>query len=228
MASASIRVMVVEASPVVRAGVVAMLGRADGISVVATAEDPLKVRRRCKDDAIDVVVMNPAIEVGAGAGARATGRATARWFDQLPTARVVVLTDVIDELLVRAVSASGVNACLRLTTVNTDALVSAVRGVMRGRATFSSEFLPELVHRRGAGPSGSRLTPREGDILHLLARGETNDSIAHALGLATGTVRVYVSGILSKLGAANRTAAAVLAVQEGLVAAAPGPADPTP
>jgi two-component system, NarL family, response regulator LiaR len=217
MAPVPIRVMVVDASPVVRAGVAAMLDRADGIDVVATAEEPLQVHRRCRDDAVDVVVMNPAVlETGAGAPA-ATAAGTARWFERLPAARVVVLTDVIDELMVQAVSASGIDACLHLTTVNADELTSAVRGVMRGQATFSSDFVPDLVTRRSTVAPGMHLTAREGDILELLAQGHTNESIAHALGLATGTVRIYVSGILTKLGTPNRTAAAVLAIQQGLV-----------
>lgn len=219
MAAASIRVMVVDASPVVRAGVAAMLDRADGISVVATAEDPLGVHRRCSADEVDVVVMNPGVLDPAGAaGTGPSAGAKARWFDQLSATGVVVLTDEIDQLLVRAVSARGVNACLRLTTVNAEELTSAVRGVMRGQATFSSDFLPELVHRRRDAPVGTRLTARERDILELIARGRTNESIARTLGLATGTVRIYVSSILTKLGTPNRTAAAVLAIHEGLVA----------
>jgi two-component system, NarL family, nitrate/nitrite response regulator NarL len=63
----------------------------------------------------------------------------------------------------------------------------------------------------------THLTARENDILGLLTHGHTNESIAQVLGLATGTVRIYVSAVLAKLGAPNRTAAAVLAVQERLV-----------
>jgi DNA-binding NarL/FixJ family response regulator len=210
-AATSIRVMVVDASPVVRAGVAAMLRQADDIDVVAVADDPLHVHPRCREDEIDVVVVNPAV-LDAGPGGRT------RWLDQLPVSGVVVLTDGVDELLARAVSASGVNACLRLTTVDADELASAVRGVARGQATSSSELVPDLVRRRRGSVHGTHLTAREGDILELLARGRTNDAIATSLGLATGTVRIYVSGILTKLGTPNRTAAAVLAIQEGLVA----------
>jgi DNA-binding NarL/FixJ family response regulator len=210
--------MVVDASPLVRAGIAAMLERTDDIGVVAMADDPLQVHRRCRDLDVDVVVINPAVLDRGGAPGAAE---SARWFDQLPAERVVVLTDVVDQLLVRTVSAGGANAFLHLPSVKADELTSAVRGVMRGQATFSSEFLPDLVPRPPTRRIGIRLTAREGDILHLLAQGSTNESIAHALGLATGTVRVYVSAILAKLGAPNRTAAAVLAIQEGLVAPLP-------
>jgi DNA-binding NarL/FixJ family response regulator len=210
--------MIVGASPVVRAGVASLLGHTDDISVVGTADDPLQVDRQCCELDVDVVVTSPADVVAGAATETAVG--TAHWFDQLPALRVVVLTDVVDGPLVRAVSASGVDACLHLTTIGADQLASVIRGLMRGQTTYSSEFLPELIRRRGPRVPGTRLTAREGDILELLAQGSTNESIAQSLGLATGTVRIYVSGILAKLGAPNRTAAAVLAIQEGLVAPA--------
>jgi DNA-binding NarL/FixJ family response regulator len=223
-APSRIRVMVLDASPLVRAGITAMLDRTADISVVGTSDDPLQVHRRCRDLYVDVLVVNPAVldtgTFGAGGSGTRTAKA-ARWFDQLPAERVVVLTEVIDQMLVRTVSASGVNAFLHLPSVQADELASAIRGVMRGQATFSSEFLPDLVPRRPVRRVGVQLTAREGDILQILSQGHTNESIALALGLATGTVRVYVSGILAKLGAPNRTAAAVLAIREGLVAPLP-------
>ena len=211
-AGPSIRVMVVDTSAIVCAGVTALLGRADDIDVVATADNPARARQRYADLDVDVVVTSPA---ALGLAPDAIGKA--RWFERLPDTRVVVLTDVVDELVANAVSARGIDACLHLTTVNDHELASAVRGVVRGQATFSSEFLPDLVRRQSDERLLTELTARENDILELLAQGHTNDSIAQTLGLAAGTVRIYVSGILAKLGAPNRTAAAVLAIQERLV-----------
>jgi DNA-binding NarL/FixJ family response regulator len=214
MAEPSIRVMVMHSSPIVRAGAAALLHEADDISVVGTADESPRAHQKCAGLDVDVVVVGPAVlESGPGAPDRR--------FEQLPDTRVVVLTDAIDETLVNAVSASGVDACLDLTRVDEHELVAAVHGVMHGQATFSSDFLHDLVQRhRDVGPP-TPLTARENDILELLAQGQTNDAIANTLGLTTGTVRIYVSGILTKLGTPNRTAAAVLAIQEGLV-------DPTP
>jgi DNA-binding NarL/FixJ family response regulator len=210
MAERAIRVMVMHTSPIVRAGAAAMLHRTDDINLVGTTDESARSRQRCTDLDVDVVVTSPA--------ALASGQETpGRWLERLADTRVVVLTDIIDEALVHAVSASGIDACLELSTVNDHELAAAVRAVMHGQATFSSEFLPDLVrHRSQTGPA-TPLTARENDILELLAQGHTNEAIANSLGLRVGTVRIYVSGILTKLGTPNRTAAAVLAIQEGLI-----------
>jgi DNA-binding NarL/FixJ family response regulator len=203
----AIRAMVIGGSPIVRAGMAALLGQADDIQVVATADDPARALDRAPELGVDVTVVSPeGLDMG-----------TAGWFESLADCRVVVLTDAIDELLVRAVSSSDVDACLQLASVTALELASTVRGVLQGQVTFSSDFLPRLVRRRQDDPLPAPLTAREGDILALLTHGHTNDSIAHVLGLSTGTVRIYVSAVLAKLGAPNRTAAAVLAVQERLV-----------
>jgi NarL family two-component system response regulator LiaR len=216
MVDGPIRVMVVHTSPIVRAGVAAMLSRGDDIHVVATANDAASAHRGCVDLDVDVIVTSlPAADGGSG---------TAGWFDRLPDRRAVVLTDAIDEALVGALSATGVAACLDLATVNDRDLAAAVRGTMHGQATFSSEFLADIVHPRHE-PS-ARLTARENDILELVALGHTNESIADILGLATGTVRIYVSTILNELQAPNRTAAAVVAIRSGLVAPGHGQIDP--
>jgi len=210
MVEPSIRVMVMHSRPIVRAGAAAMLDQADDITVIGTADESPRAHRRCLGLDVDVVLVGPVVlESGRGG--------PDPWFEQLPDTRVVVLTDAIDDALVHAVSARGVDACLDLTTVSDHELVAAVRAVMHGQATFSSDFLPDLVRLQRDGGPPTPLTTRENDVLELLAQGQTNEAIANTLGLATGTVRIYVSGILTKLGTPNRTAAAVLAIQEGLV-----------
>jgi two-component system nitrate/nitrite response regulator NarL len=104
-----------------------------------------------------------------------------------------------------------------LKTIGMDELADSIRGVMHGRSTFSSEFLPQLFGQTPDEFPIAPLTPREHDILGLLADGQTNRSIAGELGLSEGTVRIYVSAILAKLGAANRTEATVFAIRHGLV-----------
>jgi DNA-binding NarL/FixJ family response regulator len=217
-AAPSIQVMVVDSSPIVCAGVTALLGSADDIDVVATADSLKRARQRYAHLDVDVLVTGPAalgLTPGPTPGPGAVDKA--RWSERVPGARVVMLTDVVDERVAHAVSVQGIDACLHLTSVKAYELASAVRGVVRGRATFSSEFLPHLIGRARRERVPTRLTARENDILELLARGHTNDAIARALGLAAGTVRIYVSGILAKLGAPNRTAAAVQAIRERLV-----------
>jgi hypothetical protein len=133
----------------------ALLGQADDIQVVATADDPARALDRAPELGVDVTVVSPeGLDMG-----------TAGWFESLADCRVVVLTDAIDELLVRAVSSSDVDACLQLASVTALELASTVRGVLQGQVTFSSDFLPRLVRRRQDDPLPAALTAREGDIL---------------------------------------------------------------
>jgi DNA-binding NarL/FixJ family response regulator len=215
-AAPPIQVMVVDGSPIVCAGVAALLGDAEDIDVVATANSLSRARQRSTDLNVDVLVTGLAV-LGLTPDLAPGAIDKARWFETLPGTRVVVLTDVIDESVAHAVSTRRIDACLHLTTVNDHELASTVRGVVRGRATFSTEFLPDLIGRPRRERPPIDLTARENDVLELLARGHTNDAIARALGLAAGTVRIYVSSVLAKLGAPNRTAAAVQAIQDRLV-----------
>jgi DNA-binding NarL/FixJ family response regulator len=202
--------MIVDDHAVVRDGIRSLLAGFDEISIVATAADAAEALDRCAQMAVDVVLMDLSMPGMDGV------TATARLLELHPTLRVVVLTGFVEDGPIRAAVQAGASACL-LKTVSADELVEAIRGVVNGRSTFSSEFLPALIRQTQRTSSSARLTPRERDILTLLAGGQANKDIARALGLSDGTVRMYVSTILAKLGAANRTEATVLAIRQGLV-----------
>jgi DNA-binding NarL/FixJ family response regulator len=206
-----IRVMIVDDHPVIHVGVSAQLAHYDDIVVVAAVDRAADALRLCDELGVHVVLMDLAMPEVDGA------TATARLLQVCPGVRVIVLTGgLADHVLVRAAIQAGASACL-LKSVSKDELAAAIRGVTRGRSTFSSEFLPYVVgQQRDESPTVS-LTAREHDILALLANGDTNKEIARALGLSAGTVRMYVSSILAKLGAANRTVATVMAIRQGLV-----------
>lgn len=203
--------MIVDDHPMIHVGIAAQLASCNDITVVAAVDRAAEALRRCDELGVHVVLMDLAMPEIDGA------TATARLLEQCPGVRIIVLTGgPPDDTLVRAAIQAGASGGL-LKSVSKDELASAIRGVTRGRSTFSSEFLPHVVGRsRDESPKPS-LTAREHDILTLLAKGETNKQIARALGLSGGTVRVYVSSILTKLGAANRTAATVMAIRQGLV-----------
>ncbi|HEV7757623.1 MAG TPA: response regulator transcription factor [Acidimicrobiales bacterium] len=205
-----IRVMIVDDHAVVRDGIRSLLAGFDEISIVATAAGAAEALDRCAQMAVDVVLMDLSMPGMDGV------TATARLLELHPTLRVVVLTGFVEDGPIRAAVQAGASACL-LKTVSADELVEAIRGVVNGRSTFSSEFLPALIRQTQRTSSSAGLTPRERDILTLLAGGQANKDIARALGLSDGTVRMYVSTILAKLGAANRTEATVLAIRQGLV-----------
>jgi NarL family two-component system response regulator LiaR len=202
--------MIVDDHAVVRDGIRSLLAGFDEMSIVATAADAAEALERCGQMAVDVVLMDLSMPGMDGV------TATARLLELYPTLRVVVLTGFVEDGPIRAAVQAGASACL-LKTVSADELVEAIRGVVNGRSTFSSEFLPALIRQTQRTSASAGLTPRERDILTLLAGGQANKDIARALGLSDGTVRMYVSTILAKLGAANRTEATVLAIRQGLV-----------
>lgn len=205
-----IRVMVVDDHAVVRDGIRSLLAGYDEMAIVATAGHAAEAIARCGEVAVDVVLMDLSMPGMDGV------TATERLLELQPAVRVVVLTGFVDDGPIRAAVQAGASACL-LKTVSAEELAEAIRGVVQGRSTFSSEFLPALVRQKQRPSASAGLTPREHDILTLLADGQTNKDIARSLGLSDGTVRMYVSTILAKLGAANRTEASVLAIRQGLV-----------
>jgi NarL family two-component system response regulator LiaR len=208
--SPSIRVLIVDDHEVVRAGIAALLSGLDDITVVATAGSGVEALELCDHHEIDVILMDLSMPDIDGV------TTTERLLERHPQARVVVLTAFVDDVAVPAVVRAGAKACL-LKTVGMIELAEAIRGVMQGRSTFSSEFLSSLAGSPPRGRHLPHLTRREHEILELVAAGQTNKRIARTLHLTEGTVRIYVSGILSKLGAANRTEATVVAIREGLV-----------
>lgn len=211
----TIRVLIVDDHTLVREGIASLLADSDDISVVGATGDAAEALGSSGDLDVDVVLMDLSMSDVDGVAATA-------WLRQrYPDVQIVVLTSHGNEASVRAAVRAGASACL-LKTVGVEELADAIRGVTRGRSTFSSEFLPQMLDEPDPSPSpGAHLTARERDILPLLAMGLTNKGIARELGLTEGTVRIYVSAILAKLGAANRTEASVVAIRENLIDSAP-------
>jgi NarL family two-component system response regulator LiaR len=210
MSTDQIRVMIVDDHAVVRDGIRSLLANCDDITIVATAGGGATALELCGRIDLDVVLMDLSMPDMDGA------TATVRLLDLHPAIQVVVLTGFVDDASIRQAVQAGASACL-LKTVSTEELADAIRGVTHGRSTFSTEFMPALLAQPQRASARAGLTPREHDILTLLSDGQTNKDIARALGLSDGTVRVYVSTILAKLGAVNRTEATMLAIRQGLV-----------
>jgi DNA-binding NarL/FixJ family response regulator len=216
---AAIRVLIVDDHALIREGIASLLASCDDIAVVGAAGGAIEALDLCGELDVDVVLMDLSMPDVDGVAATALLR------QQYPDIQIVVLTGYGNEVSVRAAVQAGANACL-LKTVGVDELAEAIRGVTRGRSTFSSEFLPDLLDEPEDVLTGTSLTARERDILPLLADGLTNKGIARELGLTEGTVRIYVSAIFAKLGVANRTEASVVAIRERLIeprASRPGP-----
>jgi DNA-binding NarL/FixJ family response regulator len=141
-----------------------------------------------------------------------------------PQLKVLVLTTYADDQWVLDAVRAGASGYL-LKDTRRDALIDAVKGTVEGKTYLDPVIAGKLTQQLAYGPAPVRhpepsldsFTEREQEVLNLLAQGHSNPEIAHRLHLARGTVRNYVSGILQKLGVSDRTQAAVVAVQRGLI-----------
>jgi NarL family two-component system response regulator LiaR len=135
--------------------------------------------------------------------------------DACPEAKVVVLTSYADdENVIPALEAGAAGYVLK--DVEPQELADGVRRVHRGESLLHPAVAPRVI-REAVGPAApdrDALTPRELDVLRLLARGLPNKLIARELGIAERTVKTHVSSILAKLGVTDRTQAALYAVRE--------------
>jgi DNA-binding NarL/FixJ family response regulator len=135
-----------------------------------------------------------------------------------PTVRIVVLTSFAeDEDIFGAVSAGAAGYVMK--DIAPDVLVGTIRGVAEGQTVLDPVIAQRVIERgRGrVGPDAEALSPREMDVLGLMAEGLTNRQIATRLWISEATVKSHVSHILAKLGRTDRTQAIVFAMRSGLV-----------
>jgi two-component system, NarL family, response regulator LiaR len=208
-----IRVLVADDHAVVREGLRTFLELQDGLEVAGEAADGEEAVREAERLRPDVVLMDLVMPRLDGVGAMRELRR------RLPGVRVIVLTSYAeDDRLLPAVQAGAAGYLLK--TVQPQELARAVRAAHAGGALLDPGVAARLVEALAAeppeAPGGSRLTPREREVLELIARGRSNKRIALELGMAEKTVKTHVSHLLAKLGVADRTQAALYAVREGL------------
>jgi DNA-binding NarL/FixJ family response regulator len=218
-----IRVFLVDDHRVVRSGISAYLEQVDDIEVVGEAADGRQALDRIAlmepgDNLPDVVLMDLLMPLMDGI--TATGQLKSAW----PTIEVVVMTSFVEEAKVRGALEAGAAGYL-LKDADADQVAQAVRAAMAGQMHLDptvARLLADSV--RGPRRPEASLTPREREVLTLVAEGASNRQIAQTLVVSERTARTHVSSILMKLGLVSRTQAALWAVREGL---APGPESPT-
>ena len=212
MADPPVRVLLVDDHLVVRRGLRAFLQLQPDIEVVGEAGGGEAALAAAAAGRPDVVLMDLVMPEGDGVAAiRALAGAA-------PGVRVLVLSSFADDERVFAAMQAGAAGYL-LKDVQPDALADAIREVSRGRPALHPDVAARLM-RRVADPAGAaveQLTPREREVLQLVVEGYANKQIARRLRITEKTVKTHVSSILQKLGVADRTAAAVLAIRQGLV-----------
>lgn len=223
-----IRIVLVDDQELVRTGLRALAERDGDIEVVGEASDGRSGLSRVRELRPDVVLMD--LRMPQLDGIAATARITAD--PALDAVRVVVLTTFDEDEDVLAAIRAGAAGYL-LKDVAPSALREAVRVVAGGDSLLSpavtTTVLAQLGERLASRVSPGLLdglTPREREVLALVGRGMSNDEIGQALFLSPATARTYVSRLLAKLAARDRSRLVVLAYESGLVR--PGEPPPCP
>jgi DNA-binding NarL/FixJ family response regulator len=209
------RILLVDDHEVVRLGLRALLERHHQFDVVAEASTARESLEKVKQYSPDVVVMD--IRLPGGSGIEACAEIT----ENYPDSKVIMLTSYAeDEMLFSAIRAGAAGYVLK--QIGGDDLVKAIEAVGRGEALLDPAVTQRIFQevRKAAkeeeASAFSALTQQEKHVLVLVSEGKTNREIAKALFLGEGTVRNYVSSILSKLGVSNRAEAAAYAVEHNL------------
>jgi DNA-binding NarL/FixJ family response regulator len=216
-AESRIRVLICDDQWIVCEGLEAILTTDPDIEVVATVQDAVDALEQIARTEPDVVLMD--LKMPGMNGIQATREIRTRY----PKVKVLVLTTYgADEWVLDAIRSGAAGYLLKGTP--REALIQAVKGTAAGHThidpSIAGTLVTEIV-QQSVSPAGTSITDllseREMDVLRLLARGLSNADISNRLYLSQGTVRNYVSSILSKLQVADRTQAAVLALRYGLV-----------
>jgi two-component system, NarL family, response regulator LiaR len=215
----TIRVLIVDDHAVVREGLRTFLQLQDGIEIIGEAGDGAQAIREAERLYPDVILIDLVMPKLDGAAAMRELRR------RLPATKAIVLTSFgDDERLLPAIEAGAAGYLLK--DAEPQEVVRAIRAAHAGEALLDPSVAARLVAAI-AQPAGEqpreRLTPREQEVLALIARGMPNKLIARELGIAEKTVKTHVGHLLAKLGVADRTQAALYAVRAGLAEPEPGP-----
>lgn len=202
----AITVLAVDDHDLVRKGLAAILSVEPEISLVAEAATGAEAIRLFALYRPDIVLMD--LRLPDISGIAATGKIR----QSFPDARVIALTSFDGDQDIYKALEAGVRGYLLKDMVHTE-VIRAIRVVHSGKRFMPSEVTDSLS---GFFPEVA-LTPREVEVLSLVARGLGNKEVGHQLGTAPGTVKAHVQSILSKLGAKDRTHAVAIAIRRGIL-----------
>ena len=206
MKKARIRIMVADDHAIVRDGIVSIVAGERDLQLVAQAADGLKAVELVKKHVPDILLLDLRMPGKDGLEVIAQIQSL-----QLQT-RVIVLTTFESEQDIHQALKAGARGYLLKDTPRPE-LLDAIRRVHCGETCIPPRISQKLVEKMNR----PELTEREGEILRLIAEGESNKAIGDELGITEGTVKTHVKGLLKKLHVPGRTAAVREAVHQGLI-----------
>lgn len=212
-----IRVVLADDEALVRGGLRMLVDGEADLEVVGEAADgdaAVEITRRTKPDVVLMDVRMPKLDGLAAAG---------RIAEQTPESRVIILTTFDEDAAVDTALRQGVAGFL-LKTSPPEQVLDAVRAAAAGRGALDPTVVPRVIAAYAAGGGARRpsselekLTPRETDVLRLVARGLNNAEVAAHLFLGETTVKTHFGRVLDKLGLRDRNQAIAFAYENGLV-----------
>jgi NarL family two-component system response regulator LiaR len=208
-----IRILIADDHPVVRQGLAAMFSNIPELELVGMAKDGVEAVEMTRALKPDVILLDLVMPRKDGV------QAIVEIKRDDPDARILVVTSFADDDKVLPAIKSGALGYL-LKDAPPENLIQAIHDVYQGvtslHPTIARKLIQEISQPPKLPPTEKPLTDREAAVLKLIARGLTNQQIAESLVISVRTVRFHVSNILGKLHLANRTQAALYAIQEGL------------
>ena len=213
----AIKLLLVDDQTLVREGIKSLLGLSDKVRVVAEASDGTQVLPQISAHNPDVILLD--ISMPKMNGIEALQLLSER---QITTPVIILTTFDDSELVLKGIQAGAKGYLLK--DVSLDSLINAIETVYRGETMVQPALTERLlqgvstVKSDFAAPAEiEALTPREIEVLRLMASGYSNKEISNALFKSEGTIKNHVSNLLAKLGVRDRTRAVLLAIEKGIL-----------
>jgi len=208
-----LRILIADDHPVVREGLAALVNRCPDMKVISEASNGREAVEQYLLHRPDLALIDLRMGNASEPGPAMDGvDAIAAIREKAPAARLILLTTYDDDEDVHRAFQAGAKAYLLKDTPR-DELLNSLRAVHNGQTVLP----PSIALKLASHVAAAELSPRQTEVLRLIAEGKSNKEIADALFIAEGTVKTHVNAILTKLDAADRTQAVMIALKRGLV-----------
>ena len=201
-----IRILAVDDHPLVRQGIAGLIGVQPDMALVGEASNGREAIQEFRKHQPDVTLMDLQMPEMNGLDALLAIR------NEFPLAKIIVLTTYAGDMQIRRALKAGAQAYLLKNTLHKE-LMETIRAVHAGKKALSPEASYEIAEHA----TDDALTPAEISVLRLIAAGNANKQIADQLSITEETVKIRVKSILSKLGANDRTHAAMIGLKRGII-----------